>query len=185
VPAAFTSRRCGDFEEAEVVEMTPNRGTRRRALEPALSDERRRLIYRYMEEGVAIGEDELELGAFGEPPQEVEAAGQHLAEATVTRLPTPEPYAAPANGDAPRARRGRPPGRKARRQVHFHVDAEQDRMLLAAAGRFGSQQKALIAALQSLDEAVTLRRQVELLQAECERQRRLLAEAQALFKASS
>jgi hypothetical protein len=65
------------------------------------------------------------------------------------------------------------------------VDAEQDRMLLAAAGRFGSQQKALIAALQSLDEAVTLRRQVELLQAECERQRRLLAEAQALFKASS
>jgi hypothetical protein len=65
------------------------------------------------------------------------------------------------------------------------VDAEQDRMLLAAAGRFGSQQKALIAALQSLDEAVTLRRQVESLQAECERQRRLLAEAQALFKASS
>jgi hypothetical protein len=169
--------------------MTPNRGTRRRALEPALSDERRRLIYRYMEEGVAIDGDEDELEAFGESPQEVphevEAAGPHLAEATVTRLPTPEPYAAPANGDAPRARRGRPPGRKARRQVHFHVDAEQDRMLLAAAGRFGSQQKALIAALQSLDEAVTLRRQVESLQAECERQRRLLAEAQALFKASS
>jgi hypothetical protein len=180
---AFTSRRCGDFEEAEGVEMTPNRGTRRRSLEPALSDERRRLIYRYMEEGLAADEDELE--PFEEPPHEVEASGPRLAEATVTRLLSAEPYIAPTPADVPRARRGRPPGRKARRQVHFHVDAEQDRMLLAAAGRFGSQQKALIAALQSLDEVVTLRQQVESLQAECERQRRLLADAQALFKTSS
>jgi hypothetical protein len=78
-------------------------------------------------------------------------------------------------------RRGRPRGRKQRRQVHFHVDADEDRLLLAAARQFGSQQKGLIAALTALQEVVSLREQVGQLHAECERQRELLAQAQALF----
>ena len=184
VPADLEGRRSGDQESVGVVAMTPDRsGGRRRGLEPALSDERRLLIYRYMEEGSVLG-DELdeEIDDGEEPPQEVEASGPHLvAEATLARLPL-QPAA--SNDDERRVRRGRPPGRKARGQVHFHVDAEQDRMLLAAAGRFGSQQKALIAALQSLDEVRALREQVDQLRAECERQRRLLADARALFKST-
>jgi cell division protein ZapA (FtsZ GTPase activity inhibitor) len=68
--------------------------------------------------------------------------------------------------------------------VHFHVDSDEDQLLLRAAGHFGSQQKALIAALHALNEVLALRRQVETLEQECERQRRLLAEAQALFRSS-
>jgi cell division protein ZapA (FtsZ GTPase activity inhibitor) len=68
--------------------------------------------------------------------------------------------------------------------VQFHVDSDEDQLLLRAAGHFGSQQKALIAALHALNEVLALRRQVETLEQECERQRRLLAEAQALFRSS-
>ena len=89
----------------------------------------------------------------------------------------------PAAGDE-RPRRGRPPGRKARRQVHFHVDPEEDRLLLAAAGRFGSQQKGLIAALKALEELDALREHARQLEAECARQRELLVEAEAVFNRS-
>src|SRR5581483_1892791 len=42
-------------------------------------------------------------------------------------------------------RRGRPKGRAVRRQVHFHVDPQEEELLLAAVARYGSQQKGLIA----------------------------------------
>jgi hypothetical protein len=86
--------------------------------------------------------------------------------------------AAPADG--PR-RRGRPRGRP-RRQVHFHVDPDEELLLLEAAKKHGSQQKGLIAALQALQDNEILREEVERLRTECERQRVLLADAQALFK---
>jgi len=81
----------------------------------------------------------------------------------------------------PRRRRGRPPGRKQRRQVHFHVDPDEDRLLLAAARQFGSQQKGLIAALHALQEVLELREQMARLQVQYERQHTLLTEAEALF----
>jgi hypothetical protein len=49
-----------------------------------------------------------------------------------------------------------PRGARKRRQVHFHVDPDEDQMLLRAAGRFGSQQKALIAALHALSPQIQL-----------------------------
>jgi hypothetical protein len=168
--------------------VTPSRGAEERGLERALSDERKRLIHRYMVESdsrqVADAE-ELE-----RPQEEIDAdrpllaeAGDFVAWPTLELVENPSGHGQSNDDGGPRrARRGRPPGRKVRRQVHFHVDAEQDRMLLTAAGRFGSQQKALIAALYALHDVLTLREQVEMLQAECERQQRLLAEAKALFK---
>jgi hypothetical protein len=81
---------------------------------------------------------------------------------------------------APR-KRGRPRGRP-RRQVHFHVDPDEERLLMAAVERYGSQQKGLIAALESLQEAELLRDEIERLREESERHRRLLEEAGALFK---
>jgi uncharacterized small protein (DUF1192 family) len=77
-------------------------------------------------------------------------------------------------------RRGRPRGRP-RRQVHFHVDPDEERLLMAGVERYGSQQKALIAALESLQEADVLRAEIERLRAESARHRRLLDEAGALF----
>ena len=145
-----------------------------------LSEERKLLIQRYMD-------DWLEgAGKASEPDEpaedetlEVERPALHLAVA-------PEPDAAdePADDETPRRRRGRPRGSRKRRQVHFHVDPDEDLMLLRAAGRFGSQQKALVAALHALNEVLALRDQVELLESENSRQRRLLAEAQALFRSS-
>jgi hypothetical protein len=81
---------------------------------------------------------------------------------------------------APR-KRGRPRGRP-RRQVHFHVDPDEERLLMAAVERYGSQQKGLIAALESLQEAEMLRDEIERLRAETARHRQLLEEAGALFK---
>jgi uncharacterized small protein (DUF1192 family) len=78
-------------------------------------------------------------------------------------------------------RRGRPRGRP-RRQVHFHVDPDEERLLMAAVERYGSQQKGLIAALESLQEAEMLRDEIERLRAETARHRQLLEEAGALFK---
>jgi hypothetical protein len=77
-------------------------------------------------------------------------------------------------------RRGRPRGRP-RRQVHFHVDPDEERLLMLAVERYGSQQKGLIAALESLQEADVLRDEIERLRAETARHRRLLDEAESLF----
>jgi hypothetical protein len=85
----------------------------------------------------------------------------------------------PSTGEEPR-RRGRPRGRP-RRQVHFHVDPDDELLLLAAAKMHGSQQKGLIAALQALQDNEVLREEIERLRTECERQRQLLADAEAIF----
>lgn len=82
-------------------------------------------------------------------------------------------------GQEPR-RRGRPRGRP-RRQVHFHVDPDDELLLLAAAKIHGSQQKGLVAALQALQDNEVLREEIERLRMECERQRVLLADAEAIF----
>jgi uncharacterized small protein (DUF1192 family) len=87
--------------------------------------------------------------------------------------------ATPVVRSAPK-RRGRPRGRP-RRQVHFHVDPDEERLLMAAVERYGSQQKGLIAALESLQEADLLRDEIERLRAETARQRKLLEEAESLF----
>jgi hypothetical protein len=79
-----------------------------------------------------------------------------------------------------RRRRGRPRGRP-RRQVHFHVDPDEEVLLLGAVEKFGSQQKGLIAALQALHDIEVVRDEVERLAAECENQRRLLDQAESLF----
>ena len=81
-----------------------------------------------------------------------------------------------------RLKRGRPKGRAVRRQVHFHVDPQEEELLTAAVARYGSQQKGLIAALASLQEAELLHDEIARLRDECERQRRLLEDAQALFR---
>jgi hypothetical protein len=78
-------------------------------------------------------------------------------------------------------RRGRPRGRP-RRQVHFHVDPDEELLLMAAVERYGSQQKGLIAALESLQAADVLRDEIERLRAELARHRRLVDEAESLFK---
>jgi uncharacterized small protein (DUF1192 family) len=97
--------------------------------------------------------------------------------------PRPDPAAGQAVADesSPPRRRGRPRGRP-RRQVHFHVDPDEERLLMAAVERYGSQQKGLVAALESLQEADLLRDEIERLRTESERYRRLLDEAESLFK---
>ena len=156
-----------------------------------LSDARRSLIHRYMtaEADPAPPEDADEpiVRAHSALTEPVAPPIELPPLPLLPPRPTP-PAPVPAHGDAPPAdakpeqpRRGRPRGRKQRRQVHFHVDADEDRLLLAAARQFGSQQKGLIAALTALQEVVTLREQTGQLHAECERQRELLAQAQALF----
>jgi len=85
-----------------------------------------------------------------------------------------------AAGEEPK-RRGRPRGRP-RRQVHFHVDPDEELLLLEASRKHGSQQKGLVAALQSLQDIDVLRDEIERLRAECERQRVLLADAEAIFR---
>jgi uncharacterized small protein (DUF1192 family) len=85
----------------------------------------------------------------------------------------------PDGEDRPR-RRGRPRGRP-RRQVHFHVDPDEERLLMAAVERYGSQQKGLVAALESLQAADLLRDEIERLRAESARYRKLLDEAESLF----
>jgi hypothetical protein len=99
----------------------------------------------------------------------------------------PPPTAAPEAADAEpeeeaKRKRGRPRGRSVRRQVHFHVDPQEEQLLMEAVETFGSQQKALIAALGALKETALLHDEIDRLRDECTRQRRLLQEAQALFK---
>lgn len=86
------------------------------------------------------------------------------------------------DGQPAKRKRGRPKGRAVRRQVHFHVDPREEELLLAAVARYGSQQKGLIAALASLQEAELLHDEIARLREENERQRRLLEDAQALFR---
>jgi hypothetical protein len=76
--------------------------------------------------------------------------------------------------------RGRPRGRP-RRQVHFHVDPDEEVLLMSAVEKCGSQQKGLIAALQALVDIEVVRDEVERLAAECERQRKLLDQAESIF----
>jgi hypothetical protein len=94
--------------------------------------------------------------------------------------PVSEPDAETAPDEHAPRRRGRPRGRP-RRQVHFHVDADQERLLMKAVEIFGSQQKALIAALESLEENELLQEEIKRLEAESERQRALLLKAESLF----
>jgi uncharacterized small protein (DUF1192 family) len=93
--------------------------------------------------------------------------------------PTPTPVA--QNEVAAEKRgRGRPRGRP-RRQVHFHVDPDEEVLLMAAVQKFGSQQKGLIGALQALQDIDVVRDEVERLAAECERQRKLVEQAESIF----
>ena len=52
---------------------------------------------------------------------------------------------------------------------------------MKAVEAYGSQQKALVAALEALQEAERLRDQIDELRRESERQRELLAKAESLF----
>lgn len=146
------------------------------APEPDEEDER-------FDEPELVVEDE----APAEPPRRVEArraSGLGLSSAAPrTVRPGLVPAGDGEEADAPAKRkRGRPRGRAVRRQVHFHVDPQEEQLLLAAVARYGSQQKGLIAALMSLQEADRLRDEIERLRDECERQQRLLEEAHALFR---
>jgi outer membrane biosynthesis protein TonB len=93
--------------------------------------------------------------------------------------PTPTPVAQDEVAAEKRGR-GRPRGRP-RRQVHFHVDPDEEVLLMAAVQKFGSQQKGLIGALQALQDVDVVRDEVERLAAECERQRKLLEQAESIF----
>jgi hypothetical protein len=115
-----------------------------------------------------------EPAAVEPPPAQPEAPPR-----TIAAPPEPDRSVSPATDAAPR-RRGRPRGRP-RRQVHFHVDPDEELLLLEAAKKHGSQQKGLVAALQALQDNEILRDEIERLRAECERQRLLLADAEALF----
>jgi hypothetical protein len=94
--------------------------------------------------------------------------------------PTAAPSAAAAPAVTEKRGRGRPRGRP-RRQVHFHVDPDEEVLLMHAVEKYGSQQKGLIAALQALVDIEVVRDEVERLAAECERQRRLLDQAESIF----
>src|SRR5262249_39240847 len=126
--------------------------------------------------------DDAAVGAVRESrevaPAPVAPAPATPAEVTpVPELPASE--GAPAT-DPPARRRGRPRGRP-RREVHFHVDPDEERLLLSAVEIYGSQQKALVAALEALEEAESLRDEIAELKRETERQRALLAKAESLF----
>ena len=122
------------------------------------------------------------------------AAPRPAAPPPPAQPPAPKPAAQPAPAPSPeeaeaeqpeaeaKPKRGRPRGRSVRRQVHFHVDPQEEQLLMEAVEMFGSQQKALIAALAALKETAMLHDEIDRLRDECTRQRRLLQEAQALFK---
>jgi hypothetical protein len=174
--------------------MTPF-GPGREQAPGTLSSDRKLLINRYIAEGLGIVEEEepeAEAPASApappapkQPPLRAVPPPAPLEPEPLLAALDPAPHVPPqTNGDGPHRSRGRPRGARKRRQVHFHVDPDEDQLLLRAAGHFGSQQKALIAALHALNEVLALRGQVEALQEECDRQRRLLAEAQALFRST-
>ena len=119
------------------------------------------------------------LGLSGAAPRTVRPTGPTRADSASTSLNL-HGELEPAQSE--RRKRGRPKGRAVRRQVHFHVDPQEEELLTAAVVRYGSQQKGLIAALASLQEAELLHDEIARLRDECERQRRLLEDAQALFR---
>ena len=134
-------------------------------------------------------DDELDVAeeepALADPEPEPAPAPKAVAAAPAKAVaPAPaKAAAAPAPPPAPSAEkrgRGRPRGRP-RRQVHFHVDPDEEVLLLSAVEQFGSQQKGLIAALQALQDIEVVRDEVERLAAECERQRKLLDQAESIF----
>ena len=88
-------------------------------------------------------------------PVEIEIEADEENEPAMGAAPVDD---ASTEGAAPK-RRGRPRGRP-RRQVHFHVDPDEERLLMLAVERYGSQQKGLIAALESLQEADLLRDEI-------------------------
>jgi hypothetical protein len=122
------------------------------------------------------------------PPAALEAvASAPPAVEAVPSAPPPEAPAPADEGDEPPAaaeaprRRGRPRRHVKRRQVHFHVDPEEDELLLAAARQHGSQQKGLIAALRALQDVARLRVEVDRLKRQSERQQQLLVAARSLL----
>jgi uncharacterized protein (DUF4415 family) len=140
-------------------------------------------------------DDELDLDEVepvdAEPePQPAPAPEPPQAVAPPTPAPAPAPAKAAAQPTAPpvakeevvaeKRGRGRPRGRP-RRQVHFHVDPDEEVLLMGAVEKFGSQQKGLIGALQALHDIEFVRDEVERLAAECERQRKLLDQAESIF----
>jgi hypothetical protein len=146
------------------------------SIEVSLTRERKRLIHLYMTEPIRPDDEpEAETGTEG-AVAEIAVQSARRADAENRALPV-----VAREEPRQRRRRGRPPGRKQRRQVHFHVDQNEERLLLTAARQFGSQQKGLIAALHALQEVIELRNQYERLQKRYERQSVLLAEAEALF----
>jgi hypothetical protein len=109
------------------------------------------------------------------------AAPRVVAPAAPPRAPVPvEESPTEAAEPATKRPRGRPRGRP-RRQVHFHVDPDEELLLLAAARKFGSQQKGIVAGLQALHDIELVRDEVERLTAECEHQRKLLERAESIF----
>jgi hypothetical protein len=138
-------------------------------------------------------DDDLDLAPEPEPaaPEREPEQERRVAEAPranglalSTAAPRPVRPSTPAAEDEEPAKRkrGRPKGRAVRRQVHFHVDPQEEELLLAAVATYGSQQKGLIAALASLQETELLKDEIARLRDENEQQRRLLEEAQALFR---
>jgi hypothetical protein len=112
--------------------------------------------------------------AESEPPPAPKPVAPEPPKAVAPPAPSHTPVVAEKRG------RGRPRGRP-RRQVHFHVDPDEEVLLLGAVEKFGSQQKGLIAALQALQDIEVVRDEVERLAAECERQRKLLDQAESIF----
>ncbi len=140
-----------------------------------------RVAARREPEGFATpAREPLALATTPAPP--APAAPVERAAVAVDRDPAPAELevAGPSEESAPGRRRGRPRGRP-RRQVHFHVDPDEERLLMKAVEMYGSQQKALVAALEALQEADLLRDQIDELRRESERQRALLAKAESLF----
>jgi hypothetical protein len=124
-----------------------------------------------------VAEHDAVASALSAVPDVAPAPGPATDERAAVRRAEP-PRVVPET-DEPR-RRGRPRGRP-RRQVHFHVDPDEERLLMQAVETYGSQQKALVAALAALTETERLRRRIEELERESERQRALLAKAESLF----
>jgi hypothetical protein len=124
-----------------------------------------------------VGERDAGAAAVSAVAAAAVAPGPVADERAAVRRVEP-PRVVPAT-DEPR-RRGRPRGRP-RRQVHFHVDPDEERLLMQAVETHGSQQKALVAALAALTETERLRRRIDELERESERQRALLAKAESLF----
>ncbi|HET8527971.1 MAG TPA: hypothetical protein VFL60_03600 [Gaiellaceae bacterium] len=130
--------------------------------------------------------EERRIAAWSPDPLEEEAPSAAKPPAAEPEPPAPVAAVGPppvrASAPGPPRKRGRPRSKAPRRQVHFHVDRDEEELLLAAARLHGSQQKGIVAALQALKENESLRDEIGRLRDECERQRQLLVRAESLFK---